>query len=199
MSENIEVEKLKVRASDLNSINKLIPSATINGHAVYVGSINNDNGYYSSGIRLDITQFMCNVTVHIVQLRDNTNEYVLIRKSNDLSNGSLDSTKILFVQNDDYKVYDIYVTGSYSSWYSVGYIYAQLDPNVNLTHPIGELVNVADLAIKIEYMTKNIPYINGGGDVPRLLISKYKAVCESTVNRRKHNYGLPLRFPISVC
>lgn len=163
MSENIEVEKLKVGTSDLNAINKLIPSATINGQAVYVGSINNANGFYSSSIRLDITQFMCSVTVHIVQLRNNLNEYVLIKKGNDLSNNSLNLTKILFVQNDDYKVYDIYVTGSYTSYYSTGYIYAQLDPNVNLTHPIGELVNVADLAIKMEFLTKELPFVNASG------------------------------------
>lgn len=194
MSENIEVEKLKVRASDLNAINKSISSATINAHAVYVGSLRDAVGYHSSKMILYICQFLCNANIYISLLRNGQAEFFRIAKGESQILQDHDSTRVLFVKNTLHNTYDVYVTGSYSRYSTVGYIYIQSDPTILSVRPIGELVNVVDLTIEKEFLIKEIPELWGGGK--HCLISKYKAVGDNPVNRRKHNYGLPLRFPI---
>lgn len=189
MSENIEVEKLKVRASDLNAINKLIPSATINGHAVYVGSLLDAVGYHSSKMILYICQFLCNANIYISIIRNGQSEFFRIARGESQILQEYDSSRVLFVKNVSHDTYDVYVTGSYSNWYTTGYICIQSDPTIPPVRPVGELVNVSDLAIETESLIKEIPAVGG-------LMYKYKAVCDSPVNRRKHSYVLPLRCPI---
>lgn len=192
MSENIEVEKLKVGTSDLNAINKLIPSATINAHAVYVGSLLDAVGYHSSKMILYICQFLCNANIYISIIRNGQSEFFRIARGESQILQEHDTSRVLFVKNISHNTYDVYVTGGYSSYSAVGYIRVQSDPTIPPVRPIGELVNVSDLVIEKEFLIKEIPDVWGG----HRLMYKYKAAGDSPVNRRKHSYVLPLRFPI---